>query len=204
MCSNKKKISGVGIFFLLLTTLCFLTQPLKAQIPTETDVLKAKEAKAFCIKNKFNTKYCFLVNFNIHSGKNRFMIWSFVEQKILYSGLCCHGYGGNSTEAKANYSNKSGSNCSALGKYKLGKRAYSNWGINVHYKMHGLEKGNNNAFKRIIVLHSYEYVEDKEIYPKYLPMGWSMGCPVVGNALMRQIDKLLKATKKPVLLWIYE
>jgi hypothetical protein len=202
MCTSKKKISVIGMFFLLITIMSFLTG--KAQIPTETDLLKAKEAESFCIKNKFNTKYCFLINFSIHSGKNRFMVWDFAKQKVLYSGLCCHGYGGKSTEVKAEYSNKSGSNCSSLGKYKLGKRAYSNWGINVHYKMHGLEKENSNAFKRIIVLHSYDYVEDTEIYPKYLPMGWSMGCPVVGNELMRQIDTLLKATKKPVLLWMYE
>ncbi len=200
----KNKISTNGILFLLVIILSFLTLSSNAQLLSEKDLLKAKEAQTFCVKNKFNTEYCFLINFSIHSGKNRFMVWSFAKQQILYSGLCCHGYGGSSTEAKAEYSNKSGSNCSALGKYKLGKRAYSNWGINVHYKMHGLEKSNNNAFKRIIVLHSYDYVKDAEIYPKYLPMGWSMGCPVVGNALMKQIDKLLKASKKPVLLWIYE
>lgn len=132
------------------------------------------------------------------------MVWDFKTNGVKYSGLCCHGYGNNSTEEKAEYSNQAGSNCTSLGKYKIGKRAYSSWGINVHYKLHGLDKTNSNAFKRIIVLHSYDYVEDKEIYPKYLPMGWSMGCPVIGNALMKKIDALLKTTKKPVLLWIYE
>ena len=33
--------------------------------------------------------------------------------------------------------------CSSLGKYKVGIRSYSKWGINVHYKLHGLEATNN-------------------------------------------------------------
>jgi hypothetical protein len=49
------------------------------------------------------------------------------------------------------YSNVVGSNCTSLGKYKIGKRSYSNWGINIHYKMHGLESSNSNAFKRHVV-----------------------------------------------------
>ena len=91
-----------------------------------------------------------------------------------------------------------------MGKYKIGKRAYSNWGINIHYKMHGLEKTNSNAFKRNVVLHSYDYVSETEIYPSHLTMGWSLGCPVVSNNLMKNIDTLLKKTKKPTLIWIFE
>ena len=37
----------------------------------------------------------------------------------------------------------------------------------------------------------------------YLPLGMSQGCPVICNEAMRQIDVLLKAETKPVLLWIY-
>ena len=151
-----------------------------------------------------NTEFCFLVDFSKHSGKNRFYVYSFKEKRILYSGLVCHGIGKNSTPQKPIYSNEIGSNCSSLGKYKIGKRAYSNWGINIHYKMHGLEKTNSNAFKRNVVLHSYDYVSETEIYPSHLTMGWSLGCPVVSNNLMKNIDTLLKKTKKPTLIWIFE
>jgi hypothetical protein len=69
--------------------------------------------------------------------------------------------------------------------------------------MKGLEASNSNAFKRIVVLHSYDPVAENEIYPEHLPMGWSLGCPVISNSLMTNIDHLLKRKKKPVLLWIY-
>jgi hypothetical protein len=97
-----------------------------------------------------------------------------------------------------------GSNCTSLGKYKIGKRSYSNYGINIHYKLHGLESTNSNAFKRQVVLHSYNYVSETEIYPEHLTMGMSLGCPVVANGIMKQIDALLQKTKKPTLLWIFE
>lgn len=165
---------------------------------------KAIEAKLFCEKNKMNTEFCFFVDFSIHSGKNRFYIYDFKKKIIINSGLVCHGIGKNSTQQNPIFSNEIGSNCSSLGKYKIGKRAYSNWGINIHYKMHGLEKTNSNAFKRQVVLHSYDYVSNVEIYPSHLTMGWSQGCPVISNNLMKQIDSLLKQIKKPTLIWIFD
>ena len=68
--------------------------------------------------------------------------------------------------------------------------------------MYGLEETNNNAFKRIVVLHSYAPVPDKEIYLQTL-FGQSAGCPVISDATMTKIDRLLKQKEKPVLLWIY-
>lgn len=165
---------------------------------------KTKEALSFCKKNKMNTEYCFLVDFSIHSGKNRFFIYDFKNNTIIQSGLVCHGVGKNSTAEKPVYSNEVGSNCSSLGKYKIGKRAYSNWGINIHYKMHGLERTNTNAFKRQVVLHSYSYVSETELFPAHLTLGWSQGCPVLANGLMKKIDSMLQKTKKPTLIWIFE
>lgn len=168
--------------------------------------LKADSALVFCRSKGYNTDYCFLIDFKIHSGKKRLFIWDFKGDSILLSSLCAHGYGKESTATQPVYSNVEGSYCSSLGKYKVGIRSYSKWGINVHYKLHGLEKTNSNAYKRTIVLHSYEHVPEKETYPIHLPLGMSQGCPVISNETMRRIDKLLKEKKseKPLLLWIYE
>jgi hypothetical protein len=38
----------------------------------------------------------------------------------------------------------------------------------------------------------------------HLPLGISQGCPVISDEVMRKVDRLLKAEKKPVLLWIYD
>ena len=164
----------------------------------------ALAAKTYCVEKGFNTNYCFLIDFSIPSGKKRFFVWDFKGDSIKYSSLCAHGYGKESTPKKPVYSNVEGSYCSSLGKYKVGIRSYSKWGINVHYKLHGLESTNSNAFKRYIVLHSYTPVPTLEIYPMHLPLGISQGCPVICDDVMRKVDALLKAEKKPVLLWIYE
>lgn len=187
------------VFYSLVFQLSFCYSQLSDKL-----LKKATEAKAYCQKYKMNTNFCFLMDVSVHSGKNRFYIYNFETNSISHSGLVCHGVGKNSTEQKPVYSNIVGSNCTSLGKYKIGQRAYSNWGINIHYKMHGLENSNSNAFKRHIVLHSYDYVTDKEIYPLHLTMGWSQGCPVVANGLMKQIDKLLKKSTMPTLIWIFE
>lgn len=165
--------------------------------------LKADSARAYCVDRGFNTNYCFLVDFSLHSGKKRFFVWDFKGDSVLYASLCAHGYGKNSTVSKPVFSNVEGSYCSSLGRYKVGIRSYSKWGINVHYKLHGLEPTNNNAFKRVIVLHSYDPVPATDIYPVHLPLGISQGCPVICNDVMRKVDKLLKGESKPVLLWIY-
>ncbi|MFV0330574.1 MAG: murein L,D-transpeptidase catalytic domain-containing protein [Dysgonomonas sp.] len=164
---------------------------------------KADSAKMFCKQKDYNMQYCILIDFSIHSGKNRFFVWDFAKDTIRHESLCCHGYGKESTQSKPVFSNVEGSYCSSLGKYKMGVRSYSSWGINAHYKMHGLEKTNNNAFKRIVVLHSHNPVPEEEIYPNHLPLGWSQGCSVISNNIMRRVDALLKDTKKPVLMWIY-
>lgn len=163
---------------------------------------KINEALAFCKKSKMDTSICIFVDMSIHSGKNRIFVYDFNKKEISIEGLCAHGVGGGSTATKPVFSNKEGSYCTSLGKYKVIGRSYSNWGINVHYKMYGLEKTNSNAFKRTVVLHSYSPVPNQEIYPQTL-FGQSAGCPVLSDATMRKIDTLLKTKKKPVLLWIY-
>jgi hypothetical protein len=167
---------------------------------------KAKEALEYCKNQGFNTDFCILADMGIHSGKNRMFIWDFKNDSINKSGLCSHGcgdsqYSGDETRTAAIFSNIPDSHLSSLGKYKIGKRGYSNWGINVNYKLHGLETTNKNAYERLIVLHSWESVSNIPIYPSGTPEGW--GCPAVSNDMMKILDKKLKATSKPVLLWVF-
>lgn len=167
------------------------------------EVKRINESLVFCRKNKLDTNIAFLIDMKIHSGKKRFFVVDLQKKKVVLKSLCCHGMGGNSSEEKVNYSNVVGSNCTSLGKYKTGLRSYSQWGIHIHYKMHGLEKTNNNAFKRTIVLHSYDPISEIDIYPSHLPMGWSLGCPVISNITMTKVDSILKDKKRDVLIWIY-
>ncbi|CAD7799892.1 hypothetical protein CHRY9390_00552 [Chryseobacterium aquaeductus] len=167
---------------------------------------KAEEALKFCKSKKMNTDFCILIDMTLHSGVNRFIIWDFKENKISKKYLVGHGCGTNSwsrDESKENpkFSNEDGSHLSALGKYKLGERGRSDWGINVKYLMHGLEETNNNALKRFIVFHSWNLMSDKEAFPNGSPEGW--GCPTISNNAMRAIDPMIQKSGKPVLMWIY-
>jgi hypothetical protein len=164
---------------------------------------KIGEALKYCTTNKLNTSYCILIDMSIHSGKSRLFVYDFKNKEIVIKGLCAHGNGGGSTAFKPVFSNKVNSNCTSLGKYKLGIRSYSRWGINVHYKMHGLDSTNSNAYKRIVVLHSYSPVPEYEIYP-YGLHGVSLGCPVIADLTMIEIDNLIKSGQKNMLLWIYK
>lgn len=167
---------------------------------------KAKEALDFCKKNNYNQDFCILIDMKIHSGLNRFFVYDFKTNTISMSMLVGHGCGNypwSSDWSRSNpgFSNVDGSHCSSLGKYKIGKRAWSDWGINVKYVLHGLEKTNNNAEKRYIVFHSWEKVAEKEVYPDGTAEGW--GCPTISNSNMKIIDPMLKASQRPVLMWIY-
>lgn len=167
---------------------------------------KADTAFLFCKQKELNTDFCILIDMSVHSGKYRMFIWDFKNNTVSHQSLCAHGYGKGelrSTQQKPVFSNVEGSYCTSLGKYKTGAKAYSQYGINVHYKLYGFEKTNNNAFKRWIVLHSHTPVPSDEIYPQHMPLGWSQGCPVTDNTTMRILTDKLANSKKPVLLWIY-
>ena len=165
------------------------------------------EAENFCNANNFNADYYILIDMSIHSGRNRLYVYNFRNKKNDFEKLVTHGscdmFTDNETKwEKAKFSNKIDSHCSSIGKYSIGSKGYSKWGINIKYWLNGLEKSNNNAVARVTVLHSWEAVADKEIYPEYAPLSW--GCPAVSNDFMTVLDMKLQASTHPVLLWIIE
>ena len=167
---------------------------------------KAKEALVYCQTNKFNTDFCILIDMRVHSGLKRFFVWDFNKDSITHSFLVSHGCGSNPwatdyTKENPVFSNEDGSHCSSLGKYKIGQRAYSNWGVHIKYVLHGLDKTNSNALARYIVFHSWEETPNEEIYPDGTPEGW--GCPTLSNENFQLIDPILKKSERPVLMWVY-
>lgn len=171
-------------------------------------VLLQKGCAAFdyCKQNKMDTTFCLLQDLRVHSGKYRFFVWDFNKEIIVDSALVSHGCGTNpwgKTYSKdcPEFSNENNSGCSSLGKYKIGKKSYSQWGIHINYLLYGLDTTNSNAFSRTIVLHSWEDVPEQEVYPEGTPEGH--GCPAVSNSFLKRLYKRLQTTKQPVLLWMY-
>ncbi|OYU97422.1 MAG: peptidase [Bacteroidetes bacterium B1(2017)] len=168
---------------------------------------KAKEALAYCQAKGYNTQRCILIDMSVHSGLNRFVLWDFKRDTIVHTSLVGHGCCDNNwntdeSKDKPKFSNTDGSHCSALGKYKIGQRAYSNWGVHIKYELHGLENSNSNAYARLIVFHSWEAVTNEEVYPNGTPEGW--GCPTLSNESFLKVDPLIKNSSKNILLWIYK
>lgn len=168
---------------------------------------KAKQALAYCKKKNINTKFCILIDMSLHSGVKRFCVWDFKGDSATYVFMVAHGccdnqWSADQSKDKPSFSNIDGSHCSSLGKYALGKRAYSEWGVGVKYIMHGLEASNTNAKDRLIVFHSWELITDEEVYPQGTVEGW--GCPTISNNSFKLVDPMIKASAKPVLMWIYK
>lgn len=201
-------LNGISwLVFILAFT--FLVESCTKEKPKYNLVSRAKkissEALVFCKKNNFNTGFCFIVDMSVHSGCKRFIIWDFRKQVIVDTGMVSHGCGSNTwgmfySADCPEFSNTPDSHCSSLGKYRIGERGVSKWGIKVKYNIYGMEKTNNNAAGREIVLHSWDAIYDFEIFPFGTSEGW--GCPAVSNNFMKKLDKLLSNSEKPVLLWI--
>lgn len=168
--------------------------------------LYADSAKAYIEDKGLRDDYCFLVDFSIHSGKNRFFVWSFEQDTIVEASLCCHGYGSKgyrSTGSKIVFSNVEGSYCSSLGRYQTAYRDACSYGTLYQYRLYGLDKTNDNAYRRAVTLHSFDGVPDEEMYPSHIPLGYSQGCLVVSNAMLDRLDVLLKKSTKRLLIWVY-
>lgn len=147
-------------------------------------------------KNGFNNRYCFIANMAIHSGKPRFFVYNIEKDSIETSGLVTHGYGNNNGQME--FSNISGSNCTSLGKYKIGHAYTGRFGL--AYKLYGLDQSNSNAYNRFVVLHAHECVPDVPCYP--LSICRSQGCPTVSPAFLKTLARYIDTSSKPIMLKI--
>jgi hypothetical protein len=175
-----KPISFLLLIFSLAFIACTGTPDPSEQKPN-MDLNKilnyATSAKSYCRNNNLNTHFFILADLGRHSGLNRFFVWDFDTDQIIQQCLVSHGCGSNpwgsdTSREKPEFSNMDNSHCSSLGKYTIGERGYSQWGIHVKYLLHGLDATNSNALRRVIVLHSWDSVAEQEPYPRGTPEGW--------------------------------
>ena len=160
---------------------------------------KASFAKDYVDLNGFDVSYCFLIDMRLPSGKNRFFVYNLLKDSLEVSGLVTHGKGSESESGQLIFSNMPNSNCTSLGKYKIGNSYNGNFGLS--YKLMGLEKTNNRALDRAVVLHSYCGVPNTEVYPASITL--SEGCPAVSTTFFTQLKAYMDESQEPILLWIY-
>jgi hypothetical protein len=161
---------------------------------------QAASIQEYAKTNRFNTEYFFLVDMSIPSGKKRLFVYNIKKDSLEYSSLVAHGFGSTTANNdQLEFSNIPNSYQTSLGKYKIGNSYYGTFGL--AYKLFGLDNTNSKAFERAIVLHSQNQVPDSETYPDHIAQ--SAGCPMVSPSSMVVLDKYIKSSQKPILLWIY-
>lgn len=206
----KKTILFVSLIVAILCVVCNAKCFQKKDIPpgdkTFSDYTKYhEEALKYCKSNKLNSSFYFLIDLSIHSGIKRFYLCDFSKQKITEKFMVSHGCGSffwslDLSKSDPKISNEKDSHCSSTGKYIVGKRGISQWGIKINYLLHGMDSSNSNALKRNIVLHSWDAISEEEMFPNGTPEGW--GCPAVSNISLKRISAIIDSSKKPVLLWV--
>jgi hypothetical protein len=160
---------------------------------------RAVEISTYVQQKGFSTRYCFLIDMSLHSGRNRFFVYDLEQQSVAYAGLVAHGSCNERFLDRGRFSNLSNSGCSSLGKYKVGAFYHGSYGAS--FKLHGLDRSNSNAFPRGVVIHGYDCVPNEEIYPRVLCN--SLGCPMVSYDFFDRLSKIIKKSERPILLWIY-
>jgi len=187
----------------ILWVLSFTSCTKRRTLVVNPSQLKMEEALQYAKSNKMDTTVCILVDFSQPSHVQRMSVVDLQTKSIISRGQVSHGMGTTHFSIKPRFSNIVGSHLSSLGKYRIGDRGWSTWGIHVKYLLHGLEPTNSNALKRNVVLHSWEAIPDEidRRRPRAAAQGY--GCPAVSNKYMKHLDKVL-SHKKNVLLWIFK
>ena len=164
------------------------------------DPEKINEVKRIIKSNsKYNKRFAFFINMKVPSGKNRFFVYDLKIDKIVDKGLVAHGSGSETgIKGKLKFSNIPNSLSTSLGKYYIGSSYHGKFG--KAYKLCGLDKTNNNAFKRDIVFHYYYDVPYKE-QNGYICN--SFGCPMVNKKYFDRISKRIDDSESNILMSIY-
>lgn len=153
----------------------------------------------FANENNFNATRCFLADMKIFSGNKRFFVYNLQKDSIEMAGLVAHGSGSDTGGDELFFSNTPNSNCTSLGKYKIGKSYMGKFGL--AYKLVGLDNTNNKAFERFVVLHAHPCVPNENIAP--VALCESCGCPTVSPDFLNELKIIISRSDKPIILWIY-
>jgi len=197
-----KKVLLVGLLIIAILIAYVFISNKKQIFSSETDKRienQVKNVKRLLNNSKYNKRIAFLIDMKIPSGKNRFFVYDLKENKIIDKGLVAHGSGSETgIIGKLKFSNVPNSLSTSLGKYYIGNHYKGKFG--KAYKLYGLDKTNNNAFKRDIVFHYYYDVPYKE---KDGYICNSFGCPMVNQKYFERIAKIIDSSESDIIMSIY-
>jgi hypothetical protein len=117
-----------------------------------------------------------IVDFSRPSSEKRLFVIDLDNVKLLFNTYVAHGMNSGKAIAKR-FSNSMNSLQSSLGFYETENTYNGKNGYSLH--LLGLERGiNDNAYRREIVMHGADYVNEQMIQKKgYIGRSW--GCPAI-------------------------
>lgn len=151
-----------------------------------------------------DTRYLILVDYSIPSNHNRLFVWDTELDGIVEQFWCAHGFGGQSTAERPEFSNELGSNCSSLGWFLVERSVGKSprWGYNYH-AVDGLDACNSNARQRQLLIHPWGSVGADAAAQIDHPMaldGRSAGCFTTSEDGFLTIDRYVKESSRRLLL----
>jgi hypothetical protein len=130
-----------------------------------------------------------IVDFSLPSFKKRLFVLDMENGKLLFNTLVAHGRNSGQIYA-TRFSNRNHSFESSLGFYVTGETYFGQNGYSL--RLLGMEHGfNDNAYKRGIVIHPADYVND-EMSKTYGRLGRSEGCPAIPSDVHRAVIETIK------------
>lgn len=198
---TKRAISSAVLVLLFAFAAIALLRPVFRRTPATIEE-RAERALRYADRKGLNVNYCLLLDYGIESGKPRLFVWSFHENRVVYSAHAMHGPGKGSTAEAPVYSNTQGSKCSSLGRFEVTRdRGRKN---RLGLRLKGLERSNSKAYARGIMLHGSKWV-DVNKWRRYIPLNEKscQGCVTVSTRDMAYINRLVKQEKGNLLLWAY-
>ena len=161
---------------------------------------RAENALAFARRHNMNEHYALFVDYGIPSGTPRLFVWDFHQRKIVASTYVMHGPGGGSTVERPVFSNKSGSECSSLGRFLVTKEHGAT--LKRSFRLKGMDVDNRTAYARVLMIHGSSFL-DGHVWMRYIPLHRAscQGCVTVTSRGMDYLWSLVNNEKKPILLW---
>ena len=164
---------------------------------------RAEKALAFARRHNMNEHYALFVDYGIPSGTPRLFVWDFQQKRIVASTYVMHGPGGGSTAERPVFSNKSGSECSSLGRFLVTKEHGNR--LKRSFRLKGMDFDNQSAYARGLMIHSSRWV-DSHCWMRHIPLHRAscQGCVTVSSRGMNYLWPLINGEKKALLLWSFE
>jgi len=129
-----------------------------------------------------------VIDYSLPSTAKRMWVFDVATGKVLFHELVAHGKNTGDNYAR-HFSNSDGSLETSLGLFVTGNTYVGHNGYSL--QLDGLEKTNDSALRRAVVVHGAPYVSEA-FAAAHGRLGRSWGCPALSQAVAHQVIDTIK------------